>query len=179
MNEKRKIAAANNVNPTYCQEKSSEYYESLKKNNDPNRESITKMLYLYPQINNRISSLKKDLVNMQKELTDHEVQLKEFDNVGADDIEITKKKIMQYMLEFLVFSVDLKKKDINDLKSKKQKISRGLDRLLDYEMNIVELRYFQRMTWQQVSLETNIKVKYLYQHSSLIKAKLRHYCKFF
>ena len=179
MNEKRIIAATNNVNPTYCQEKSSEYYESLKKNNDPNRESITKILYLHPKINNRISSLKKDLVNMQKELTDHEVQLKDFDNIGADDIEITKKKIMQYMLEFLEFSVDLKKKQINDLESKKQKVSRGLARLLDYEKNIVELRYFQRMTWQQVSQETNIKVKYLYQHSSLIKAKLRHYCKFF
>ena len=179
MNEKRIIAATNNVNPTYCQEKSSEYYESLKKNNDPNRESITKMLYLYPQINNRIYSMKQDLVNMQKELTDHEVQLKDFDYVGADDIKISQKKIMQYMLEALEFSVDLKKKHINDLELKKQKISRGLDRLFDYEKNIVELRYFQRMTWQQISQETNIRVKYLYQHSSLIKAKLRHYCKFF
>jgi DNA-directed RNA polymerase specialized sigma subunit len=179
MNKKRIITASNNVNQPYCQETSYADHEYLKKNNDPNRESITRMLYLYPQINNRIYSLKEDLVEMQKGLTDHEVQLKEFDNVAGDDIKISKKNIMQYMLEALEYSVDLKKKHINDLELKKQKISKALDRLLEYERNIVELRYFQRMTWQQISQETNIKIKYLYQHSSLIKAKLRHYCKFF
>jgi predicted nucleic acid-binding Zn-ribbon protein len=122
MNKKRIITASDNVRQIYPQAASSEGYDRLKKNNDPNHESITRMLYLYPQINNRIHSLKEDLVRMQKELLHHKLGIEELNNPGADGIKDSHKQILQYMLEALEYSIELKKKYAADLESKKQKI---------------------------------------------------------
>jgi DNA-directed RNA polymerase specialized sigma24 family protein len=128
--------------------------------------NVTDMLYLYPEIDCKVSALRKEIATILED----KYQMKITSTISrAPATKSDNSDLICEILDSIDRQLIQRHEKIQELLKIKQLIDSALSELPYTEQLIIELRYFQGRSWSEVSRRTKVAIRSLHNKSSEIK----------
>jgi predicted DNA-binding protein (UPF0251 family) len=130
---------------------------------------VTTWLYRYPDIENQISQLRKDIVAILED----KYAVRASGSGGA--IHKNNNNNQDVVCRVIVCcdeQINQKQRRILELSKIKDCIDRVIDGMKFHEAELVRLKYFEGKTWEEISKEMCLNTKRLYNMATAIKVKI-------
>jgi hypothetical protein len=133
------------------------------------RMDIIQQLYIYPEINDRVSRLQSEITTV---LVDRQMLSAVAVSTKHKTIFTQPDVVLNNVIEGCDMQIESKQKEIKRLLEYQKIINERLLCLDPFERSIVQMRYFNRNTWKDIAHTTRLNLSYLYRISSMIKHKI-------
>ena len=129
---------------------------------------VTTWLYRYPDIDNQISQLRKDIVSILED----KYAVGSSGSVGTIHKSNPKNDIICSVLICCDEQINQKQRRIMELTKIKHCIDHVLADMKFHEAELIRLKYFEGKSWEDIAKEMCMNTKRLYNMASTIKAKI-------
>ena len=126
---------------------------------------VTTWLYRYPEIDNQVSQLRKEITS----ILDDKYSMKATKAIGTGGKGKNKYDIVCSVIISCDEHVVMKQKRIQEMLKIRDTVERAMNKLSFAQLTVLRLRYFERREWVEISEETCINIKRLYNISTKIK----------
>ena len=129
---------------------------------------VTTWLYRYPDIDNQISQLRKDIVSILED----KYAVKASGTVATIHKNNASHDIVCSVIVCCDEHVNQKQRRILELSKIRDCIQRGMDGMKFHEAELIRLKYFEGKSWDEISEIMCMNTKRLYNMASSIKSKI-------